>query len=94
MLVTRGAERDREFADRLGGSRIQLLRQLLVEGLLLSAGAAVVGLLLATQTFDMLETLIPSASGSRLAPRRWRSSGSSVISREKVSMCPTRAARS
>ena len=48
LLVTRGAERDREFAVRtaLGGSRIQLLRQLLVEGLLLSASGAVIGVLL------------------------------------------------
>ena len=70
LLVTRGAERDREFAVRtaLGGSRIQLLRQLLVEGLLLSTGAAVVGLLLATQTFDVLETLIPDSLRGAVAP--------------------------
>ena len=70
LLVTRGAERDREFAVRtaLGGSRIQLLRQLLVEGLLLSAGAAVVGLLLATQTFDVPETLVPDSLRGAVAP--------------------------
>jgi predicted permease len=70
LLVTRGAERDREFAVRtaLGGSRIQLLRQLLVEGLLLSAGAAVVGLVLATRTFDVLETLIPDSLRGAVAP--------------------------
>jgi len=70
LLVTRGAERDREFAVRtaLGGSRMQLLRQLLVEGLLLSAGAAVVGLLLATQTFDVLETLVPDSLRGAVAP--------------------------
>jgi putative ABC transport system permease protein len=70
LLVTRGAERDREFAVRtaLGGSRIQLLRQLLVEGLLLSAGGAVVGLLLATRTFDALETLIPDSLRGAVAP--------------------------
>jgi len=70
LLVTRGAERDREFAVRtaLGGSRIQLLRQLLVEGLLLSAGGAVVGVLLATRTFDVLETLIPDSLRGAVAP--------------------------
>jgi putative ABC transport system permease protein len=70
LLVTRGAQRDREFAVRtaLGGSRIQLLRQLLVEGVLLSIGGAVVGLLLATQTFDLLETLVPDSLRGAVAP--------------------------
>jgi putative ABC transport system permease protein len=70
LLVTRGAERDREFAVRtaLGGSRFQLWRQLLVEGLVLSAAAAVVGLVLATQTFDVLETLVPDSLRGAVAP--------------------------
>jgi putative ABC transport system permease protein len=70
LLVTRGAQRDREFAVRtaLGGSRIQLLRQLLVEGLLLSAGGAVVGLFLATRTFNLLETLVPDSLRGAVAP--------------------------
>jgi predicted permease len=70
LLVTRGAQRDREFAVRtaLGGSRLQMLRQLLVEGLLLSAGGAVVGLLLATRAFDVLETLIPDSLRGAVAP--------------------------
>jgi putative ABC transport system permease protein len=70
LLVTRGAQRDREFAVRtgLGGSRIQLLRQLLVEGLLLSTGGAVVGLFLATRTFDVLETLVPDSLRGAVAP--------------------------
>jgi putative ABC transport system permease protein len=70
LLVTRGAQRDREFAVRtaLGGSRIQLLRQLLVEGLLLSVGGAVGGLFLATQTFDVLETLVPDSLRGAVAP--------------------------
>ncbi len=70
LLVTRGAERDREFAVRtaLGGSRIQLLRQLLVEGFLLAAGGAVIGLLLATRTFDLLETLVPDSLRGAVAP--------------------------
>jgi putative ABC transport system permease protein len=68
--VTQGAERDREFAVRtaLGGSRSQLLRQLLVEGLLLSMSGAIVGLLLATRTFDVLETLIPNSLRGAVAP--------------------------
>jgi predicted permease len=70
LLVTRGAEREREFAVRtaLGGSRIQLLRQLLVEGLLLSSGAAALGLVIATQTFDRLEPLIPDGLRGTVAP--------------------------
>jgi predicted permease len=70
LLVTRGAERDREFAVRtaLGGSRLQLLRQLLIEGLLLSAGGAVVGVFLATRTFDVLETLVPDSMRGAVAP--------------------------
>ena len=70
LLVAGGGERDREFAVRtaLGGSRVQLLRQLVVEGLLLSAVAAVVGLVLATQAFDLLETLIPDSLRGAVAP--------------------------
>jgi putative ABC transport system permease protein len=70
LLVARGAERDREFAVRtaLGGSRIQLLRQLLVEGVLLAFSAAVVGLLLATRTFDLLRMLVPDTLRGAVAP--------------------------
>jgi putative ABC transport system permease protein len=70
LLVTRGSQRDREFAVRtaLGGSRAQLLRQLLVEGLLLSACGAAVGLFLATRTFDVLETLVPDSLRGAVAP--------------------------
>ena len=70
LLITRGAERDREFAVRaaLGGSRIQLLRQLVAEGLILSGSGAVVGLLLATRLFTVLETLIPDSMRGATAP--------------------------
>jgi predicted permease len=70
LLVARGAERDREFAVRtaLGGSRLQLLRQLIVEGLLLALAGAAVGLLLATRTFDVLETLVPDTLRGAVAP--------------------------
>jgi putative ABC transport system permease protein len=70
LLIARAAERDREFAVRtaLGGSQKQLLRQLLVEGLLLSAGGVVVGMVLATRTFDVLETLIPDSLRGAVTP--------------------------
>ena len=69
LLVARGAERDREFAVRtaLGGSRKQLLRQLLVEGLLLSVGGAVVGLFMATHVRGA-ETLVPDSLRGAVAP--------------------------
>ena len=49
LLVARGAERNKELAIRmaLGGSHLRLLRQHLMESLLLSAAGGVVGLLLA-----------------------------------------------
>src|SRR4029453_3418812 len=61
LLLTRGASRDAEFALRtaLGASRGQLVRQLLLEGILLSGAGAILGLLLATRSFDLLNTLIP-----------------------------------
>jgi putative ABC transport system permease protein len=70
LLVTRGAQRDREFAVRIAlrGGRIQLLRQLVVEGLLLSGCGAIIGLLLATRSFDVLETLVPESLRGAVAP--------------------------
>src|SRR6185436_4194252 len=70
LLVTRGTERDREFAIRtaIGGSRLQLLRQLLVEGLLLSACGAVIGVFLATRTFQILQSLVPDALRGAVSP--------------------------
>jgi predicted permease len=61
LLLTRGSGRDAEFALRtaLGASRGQLVRQLLLEGILLSGVGATVGVILATRSFDVLNTLVP-----------------------------------
>jgi putative ABC transport system permease protein len=61
LLLTRGSSRDAEFALRtaLGASRGQLVRQLLLEGILLSGVGATVGVILATRSFDVLNTLVP-----------------------------------
>jgi predicted permease len=63
LLLTRGSSRDAEFALRtaLGASRARLARQLLVEGLLLAGAGALVGLLLASRTFGILDTLVPES---------------------------------
>jgi predicted permease len=62
LLLVRGAKRQREFAVRraLGASRARLLRQLLTESLVLSAGGWVCGVLLALATTRVLSTSLPS----------------------------------
>ena len=56
LLLARGCARQRELAVRtaIGASRSRLLRQLLVEGLLLSASGSAVGLLISTWSAGML----------------------------------------
>ena len=61
LLLSRAASRKREMAVRaaMGASRLRILRQLLVESLLLAAVGSLVGLLLATWSFAFLQRLIP-----------------------------------
>ena len=63
LLITRGAGREREFAIRtaLGAGRVHVLRQLLAEGLLLSASGSAVGAVLAAAMLGAVERLIPAS---------------------------------
>jgi predicted permease len=70
MLVTRGVGRQREIAVRsaLGASRLQVGRQLLVEGLLLSGAGGLMGVLVAVAAFQALEILVPPALAGVVQP--------------------------
>lgn len=66
LLLARAVERQREFAIRaaLGASRVALLRQLLLEGAVLSLLAGALGLLLSHVLLDLVVSWVP-------APPRW-----------------------
>ena len=65
LLMARAAGRCKEMSIRVavGAGRARIVRQLLAEGLLLAAGGAVVGLVLAYLSIEALRSLGPAARG-------------------------------
>lgn len=68
LLIARAFARQRELAVRLslGASRVRLVRQLLVESLVLAVGGAAVGLVLAVVLTRFLLALVPAGSAPLL----------------------------
>ena len=70
LLVTRAVLRRRELAIRLamGSSRWRVVRQMLAEGLLLSAGGLCLGLIAASWSLNVLTALLPTPEGVSIDP--------------------------
>jgi predicted permease len=67
LLIARAAGRQKEIAIRLaiGAGRVRLLRQLLIEGVTLSLAGAVLGILTAYWTGDLLLSFLPAGPSMR-----------------------------
>ncbi len=69
LLLARGASRQKEMAIRfaLGASRLQVMRQLVVESLLLAGAGGALGILLASWGTAVLLQAMPEENGLKLA---------------------------